>query len=322
MTGKSRFFGNGHDDNSDHHGSWHDDGQWGDDNGGDDNGDDDGGDDNGHDHGGGNPSAQFHFDLPTSFKVNLNSLDLKSLGKVTNFDVEDNLISVTLGHKWTFEITGSDLDITVEKGKLPTIDGGTISSFSIDGPGKADFSISGLDIDAKDFVKAVTHLDATKLLSMVLGGDETISGSGYSDLLYGGKGDDTLLGNKGVDELMGGAGNDVLNGGQQSDLLIGGAGADRFVFEAKSGMDLILDFDPNSDKLDLTALGFSSLDDVLPGQGHGWHGGEDDKHGHGDAGRCWQQSDHGDVVLDLGDGNMVKLFGVSASELNSDNVLI
>jgi Ca2+-binding RTX toxin-like protein len=160
---------------------------------------------------------------------------------------------------------------------------------------------------------------------MVLGGDETISGSGFSDLLYGGKGNDTLLGNKGVDELIGGAGNDVIDGGQQSDLLIGGAGADRFVFGAKSGMDLVLDFDPNSDKLDLTALGFSSLDDVLPGQGHGWHswGGDDEKQGHGGSARCWQQPfDHGDVVLDLGGGNMVKLIGVSASELNSDNVLI
>lgn len=302
MSAKSRFFDNEHGDDGyqghwpphDHNSwsGWHDDDGWHDD--------------------GGDVSTQFQFDFPTQFKIDISALDLKSLGKVTDFDVEDSLISVTLGHKWTFEITGSDLDLTFAKGgKIPVVDSGTINSFSIDGPGKADFSISGLDIDAKAFFKAVTHLQTAKLLDMVLGGDETISGSGFSDLLYGGKGNDTLLGNDGADQLMGGAGDDVIDGGQQSDLLIGGGGADRFVFGAKSGMDLVLDFDPSSDKLDLTALGFSSLDDVLPGQSHG-HG----------CGRCWQGSDSSDVVLDLGDGNMVKLLGVSASELNSDNVLI
>jgi Ca2+-binding RTX toxin-like protein len=252
------------------------------------------------------PSAQtFEFDFPDKFKINLSSLDFNSLGKVTDIEVDTDLLSVTLGKKWTFEITGSDLEVTVKSGsKIPTISDGTIESFSVDGPGKADFSISGLDLDASTFSNALTHLNTTKLLSLLLGGNETISGSGYSDLLYGGKGNDHLLGNGGSDQLMGGAGKDIIDGGAGSDLLSGGGSADTFVFGAQSGMDLILDFDPDTDKLDLTALGFDSLDDVL--RSHGRH----DHHSSGDA------------VLDLGIGSMAKLLGVSASDLNSDNVLI
>jgi Ca2+-binding RTX toxin-like protein len=263
----------------------------------------DGWDDDGQDSG-----QTFQFDFPETFKVNLSSLDLGSLGKVTDFEIDDTSMSVTLGSKWTFAVTGSDLEVTVRSGqKIPTITGGTIESFTVDGPGKADFSISGLDLSAKQFTTALTHFNTAKLLALVLGGDETISGSGYSDLLYGGKGDDTLLGNAGSDQLLGGAGDDILNGGKQSDLLSGGSGSDTFVFTAKSGMDLILDFNADTDKIDLTALGLGSLDDVLPD-----HGGCHDRHFSGG----------GDVVLDLGPGAMVKLLGISADELNSDNVLI
>jgi Ca2+-binding RTX toxin-like protein len=267
------------------------------------------GGDHGHDWDDGHcGTPQFNFDFPENFKVDLSALDLSKLGKITDFVIDPTELSITFGNKWTFSVTGSDFDVTVRSGhKLPIINDGTVDSFSVDGPGKADFSISGLDIDAVDFTKALTHLQIGKLFDMVLGGDETISGSGFADLLFGAKGNDTIRGNDGSDELLGGKGNDILDGGQQSDLLIGGDGADTFIFGAKSGMDLIFDFDADTDKLDLTGSGFTgSLSDLIGGHG-GCHG------------RCFSD---GDVVLDLGNGSMVKLLGVSASELNTDNVLL
>ena len=262
------------------------------------------GDDHGHH---GDDDNDFNFDFPDQFKIDLQSLDLTKLGKITDFDVSPTELSVTFGKKWTFEVTGSDFDITLKGGhKLPVINSGTIDSFSIDGPGKADFSISGLDMDAKDFVTALAHLQTGKLLDLVLGGDETISGSGFNDFLFGGKGKDTILGNDGADRLLGGSGADIITGGAGGDLLIGGDGADTFVFAPKSGMDLVVDFDPDADKLDLTAYGFSDLSDVISDHGgcHGRHFGGDD------------------VVLDLGNGSMVKLLGVHASDLTTDNVLL
>jgi Ca2+-binding RTX toxin-like protein len=289
---KARWFG----DDDDHgHDDWHD-------------GHGDGDHDHDHHHGD-DDTTQFVFDFPDNFKIDLPAFDLTKLGKITDYTIEPTELSITFGNKWTFSVIGSDFDVSLHGGhKLPTINDGTIEAFSVDGPGKADFSISGLDLDAKDFVHALTHFQVGKLVSLVLGGDETISGSGFSDLLLGAKGNDTLLGNDGADQLLGGAGDDIINGGRQGDLLIGGAGADTFVFGANSGMDLILDFDPEADKLDLTESGFTgTLPDLLGGHGdcHGRHFGHD-----------------GDVVLDLGNGSMVKLLGVSASDLNADNVLI
>ncbi|MBB4619385.1 S8 family serine peptidase [Sphingomonas abaci] len=57
-----------------------------------------------------------------------------------------------------------------------------------------------------------------------------------------GDGNDVLIGNRYDNALYGMRGNDVLNGGMGNDTLFGGAGRDRFVFDARSGKDTILDW--------------------------------------------------------------------------------
>ena len=57
-----------------------------------------------------------------------------------------------------------------------------------------------------------------------------------------GDGNDTLIGNRYNNALYGMRGNDVLNGGMGDDLLSGGTGSNRFVFDAKSGHDTIVDW--------------------------------------------------------------------------------
>lgn len=258
--------------------------------------------------------SAFDFELPKAFKIDLDDLNLKKLGKITDYDVSHDGLSVTLGHAWTFSIEGSDLDIDLKgKHKLPEVTGGTIDSFSIDGPGGADFSISGLDMSARDFYKALIHFDAAKLLDLVLGGDETISGSSFGDFLYGGDGGDTISGNKGRDWLVGGDGDDRITGGLGNDYLEGECGADIFAFAPKSGKDLVADFEVSGDTIDLTAYGFDgSFCDFI--EEHTYSDSRDDR------GRC--NDDDGDVVIDLGNGNAIKLQGVSRWELNPDNVIL
>jgi Ca2+-binding RTX toxin-like protein len=274
-----------------------------------------GGDDKGHgwDDGdsGFDSGSDFNFDLPKSFKFDLDDLDLKAFGKITDYEVGRDGLSVTLGNRWTFSIEGSDLDVDLNgKNKLPDVNGGTIEKFAIDGPGGADFSISGLDMSATDFYQALIHFKAAKLLDLVLGGDETIFGSSFSDLLYGGAGNDTLSGNKGRDWLIGGDGDDRVVGGLGNDYLEGKDGADTFAFAPKSGKDVITDFDAWSDTIDLSAYGLDQdfctfLDENV-------------RESRGDE-RC---NDYGDVVIDLGNGNSVKLLGISRWELNADNVTL
>ena len=94
-------------------------------------------------------------------------------------------------------------------------------------------------------------------------GKDTLDGAQGNDSLYGGDGDDRLkgvLGNDwldggaGKDLLDGGAGDDVLNGGAGQDRLTGGRGADTFVFTDISAADVLTDFDPLADMLDVSAL--------------------------------------------------------------------
>lgn len=57
-----------------------------------------------------------------------------------------------------------------------------------------------------------------------------------------GDGSDTLIGNRFDNRLYGMRGNDVLNGGMGDDILSGGTGSNRFLFDARSGHDTIVDW--------------------------------------------------------------------------------
>lgn len=101
-------------------------------------------------------------------------------------------------------------------------------------------------------------------------GGDIINGGSGSDSLFGEAGNDTLFGGtgrdldwagertktadeihggSGDDLLMGQSGSDLLDGGSGNDILSGGGGRDAFLFSADR--DMLLDFDPNVDQLQL-----------------------------------------------------------------------
>lgn len=71
----------------------------------------------------------------------------------------------------------------------------------------------------------------------VLDGDDTVHGSGASELILGNEGEDILRGFAGNDSLFGGKGKDALFGSDGNDCLSGGLDSD-FVF-AEAGDDIL-----------------------------------------------------------------------------------
>lgn len=116
--------------------------------------------------------------------------------------------------------------------------------------------------------------DGSVIDIFVAGGAESVSGTGLTRLrvelgaigrtLALGPGDDRVPGAAGRDQIHGGAGNDHLAGGAGADVLIdgpgrdrltGGAGADVFVLVADGETDRITDFEPGTDRIDLSGWG-------------------------------------------------------------------
>ncbi|WP_439125566.1 MAG: retention module-containing protein [Pseudomonas rhizophila] len=103
-----------------------------------------------------------------------------------------------------------------------------------------------------------------------LAGIENLVGSNFNDTLTGDSASNRLNGGLGDDVLNGGDGDGVLIGGLGNNTLTGGSGADTFQWQVgNSGHDLVTDFTPGLDKLDLSQLllgengSSASLDDYL-----------------------------------------------------------
>ncbi|HEY0302186.1 MAG TPA: Ig-like domain-containing protein, partial [Rhizomicrobium sp.] len=83
-------------------------------------------------------------------------------------------------------------------------------------------------------------------------------------VLDGGSGIDVLYGHDGSDTLNGAGGSDYLGGGRGDDALSGGGGADRFVFRNGDGRDIVTDFAPGSDVIELHAYDIASFAALQP----------------------------------------------------------
>ena len=106
----------------------------------------------------------------------------------------------------------------------------------------------------------MTGTDAPELMHGRAGNDRMIGGPGQdalfggdgNDTVIGGRGKDHLFGNKGNDQIQGGPGGDRIKGGKGRDHLEGGPGADIFYYDRLTeGGDVILDFEPGADILDM-----------------------------------------------------------------------
>ncbi|WP_374764480.1 beta strand repeat-containing protein [Yunchengibacter salinarum] len=124
------------------------------------------------------------------------------------------------------------------------------------------------------------------------------TGTDGDDTLTGGGGDDTLTGGAGRDSLEGLFGADTLTGGDGTDTLTGGEGGDTFVADAASSA-VITDFVASEDVIDLSNTA-NGLTDLTAVQNAATETG-------------------GDLVIDLGQDESLRLVGANISALSALN---
>ena len=106
----------------------------------------------------------------------------------------------------------------------------------------------GLDI----YVASAVEEGLTQLRFDTGGMGALRSAGPIGGVLAGTAGADVLQGGAGADRITGGNGADVLIDGAGNDTLTGGAGADSFVFLPDGVADVVADFTPHEDRLDLS----------------------------------------------------------------------
>jgi Ca2+-binding RTX toxin-like protein len=181
---------------------------------------------------------------------------------------------------------------TRNQGDYDIMDGGAGNdTYHVDTP--ADLIVEdlagGTDTVVADIHGAGYYLNA-HVENLTLAGNTPFgAGNGLANMLTG-----SALANW----LLGGAGNDTLNGGAGNDVLFGEGGADTFVFRRGTGGDVVGDYTPGVDKLDIAGTGYGSFAQVQA---------------------CMVQN--GDsTAIDLGAGDFIVLMGVSLASLAAADV--
>lgn len=175
------------------------------------------------------------------------------------------------------------------------------------------FGTNGTDGPLQDYV-VNNFLGTNAAVTTVAGNGQTLLGDasaphlvalGHNDLLIattgneiieGGAGNDKLVGGWGDNILSGGAGNDTILAGRGQDIMVGGSGHDTFVFGGHGGNDIIVDFKPGEDIIQVpyhvNGSNIANAADV--------------------AFRTYNDG-YGNTVVDLGNHETVTLLGVAAS---------
>lgn len=208
-------------------------------------------------------------DVITDFKQGEDKIDLSGIDANSKL-AGDQSFSFIEANNGSFTKTAGELAWRIDAATNRTIVQG-----DLDGDGRHDFELEltgAISLKASDFLGVgsaqkpsqpgdsgtVTPPPTTPPVDNAI---KTLAGTAKADRITGTSANEFLDGKAGNDTLNGGGGDDVLYGGAGRDVMTGGAGADTFLFKSVSEMgttartrDVITDFKPGQDKIDLSAI--------------------------------------------------------------------
>jgi Ca2+-binding RTX toxin-like protein len=161
---------------------------------------------------------------------------------IANFFTAFNADTASFNHGWLVSLTPSHIRFTTgattfnyfgsgfATDSAGNLIAGAVSSVNFSVLGTMQYEIVGLNTSVATLNSLQRSGSGQAMLSLMLGGADTLMGSQGFDVLDGFAGSDTIFGAGGNDVLRGGSGNDFLNGGSGDDFIDGGAGLDVAIY--------------------------------------------------------------------------------------------
>ncbi len=172
---------------------------------------------------------------------------------IENYSASSDKISLSGSQIRTIEVSGFDVIVSTNRGKI-TVKGGADNPITvIDAEGNETTEIYSANVIYNaDKTTATIKSSASGTItvdSAVLEIDATETNKSLE--ITANSNNNTIKGGSKGSVLKGGAGNDSIMGGKGNDTLIGGNGKDIFIYSA--GKDVIADFTVGQDSIELTA---------------------------------------------------------------------
>lgn len=181
-------------------------------------------------------------------------------GRDSRFDGVRIVESAVMGGRAHIVAAGSDDGLTLfellPEGRLVML--GTQAdthNLTLDNPSAISLSEAGGALNLLVSSETEPGLTALRFDSQTAGGMISTGGA-MAGPVNGGQFGDLLIGGAADDDMRGGDGGDVITDGAGDDILRGGAGADIFVMAQDGCADIIADFQPGIDRIDLSGWSF------------------------------------------------------------------
>jgi Ca2+-binding RTX toxin-like protein len=225
------------------------------------------------------PTAVTFSNVHGPFAENASTAAAIKVADITVVDADNgpNILSLAGGDAAQFQIIGGDL--WLKAGAHLDFETNPVLNITVNvnapGVGGAIDASRSLAIPVNNVTEPINGTDAPNFLFGTPSG-ETISGLGGNDRIIANAGNDRIVGGLGADVVTGGAGSDVFAVLSIHQSAPAQSGLTNGVFDAAAGQglrDIITDFAPGVDKLDLSTM--DARTDIAGNQGFNWRGAGD-----------------------------------------------